>query len=148
MYTGSGSDHRIFRQSRQSPADEAYSHPMRAPLTCAMCLVCAILGITSVEASDLVLVHARVYPSPGAAPLDDATIAVHNDRVASLSQATSKHAVSIPLGATVIDCTGMSVTAGLWNSHVHILPVVLLHADVKTGPQLTSALQELSLIHI
>ena len=116
---------------------------MRAPFTCATCLVYAILGITSVEASDLVLVHARVYPSPGAAPLDDATIAVHNDRVASLSQATSKHAVSIPLGATVIDCTGMSVTAGLWNSHVHILPVVLLHADVKTGPQLTSALQEM-----
>ena len=116
---------------------------MRAPLTCATCLVYAILGISSVEASDLVLIHARVYPSPSAAPLDDATIAVHNDRVASLLQAASKLAVSIPLGATVIDCTGMSVTAGLWNSHVHILPVALLHADGKTGPQLTAALQDM-----
>jgi imidazolonepropionase-like amidohydrolase len=99
--------------------------------------------MTSVEASDLILVHARVYPSPDAAPLDDATITVQDDRVVSLSQSTSKHTAGIPPGATVIDCTGMSVTAGLWNSHVHILPVVLLHANEKTGPQLTSALQEM-----
>jgi imidazolonepropionase-like amidohydrolase len=48
-----------------------------------------------------------------------------------------------PRTAAVIDCTGMTVTAGLWNSHVHILPVELLHAEVKTGPQLTAALQEM-----
>ncbi|MGO9930330.1 MAG: amidohydrolase family protein [Steroidobacteraceae bacterium] len=37
----------------------------------------------------------------------------------------------------------MIVTAGLWNSHIHILPVKLLHAHEKTGPQLTAALQEM-----
>jgi len=48
-----------------------------------------------------------------------------------------------PSTATVIDCTGMTVTAGLWNSHVHILPVELLHADEKAAPQLTAALQDM-----
>jgi len=33
-----------------------------------------------------------------------------------------------PLAARVIDCKGLVVTAGFWNSHVHILPSALLHA--------------------
>jgi imidazolonepropionase-like amidohydrolase len=99
--------------------------------------------MASVEASDLFLVHARVYPSPGAAPLVDATIGVHDARITSVSQPTLTHDGSIPPGATVIDCSGMSVTAGLWNSHIHILPVALLHADMKTAAQLTDALQDM-----
>jgi hypothetical protein len=37
----------------------------------------------------------------------------------------------------------MSVTAGLWNSHVHLLPVKFLHADQKSGTELTAAFQEM-----
>jgi imidazolonepropionase-like amidohydrolase len=98
-------------------------------------------GIAYAHASDLILTHARVYPSPDAPPLNDATIVVQDGRVVSLRQASSKRAMPDLRAATVIDCTGMTVTAGLWNSHVHILPVELLHADEKTGSQLTSALQ-------
>jgi imidazolonepropionase-like amidohydrolase len=98
-------------------------------------------GIAYAHVSELILTHARVYQSPDAPPLDDAIIVVEHGRVASLRQVSSKAAVPDPRGATVIDCTGMTVTAGLWNSHVHILPVELLHADEKTASQLTSALQ-------
>ena len=98
-------------------------------------------GIACVHAAVLVLTHARVYPSPGAPPLEDAVLVVQDGRVASLRQASSKVAGPMPHAATVIDCTGMTVTAGLWNSHVHILPANLLHADKKSGSQLTVALQ-------
>ena len=100
-------------------------------------------GIAYAHSSELILTHARVYPSPDAPPLDDAIIVVQDGRVVSLRQASSKAAMPDTRGATLIDCTGLTVTAGLWNSHVHILPVELLHADEKTGPQLTSALQEM-----
>jgi imidazolonepropionase-like amidohydrolase len=114
---------------------------MRIVATFALCLLYALAGFAPAQASDLVLLHARVYPAPGAAPMEDATILVHDDRIVSLSQGASKHAGLLPPGATILDCTGMSITAGLWNSHVHILPVDFLHAGQKTGPQLTSALQ-------
>jgi imidazolonepropionase-like amidohydrolase len=91
----------------------------------------------------LVLVHARVYPAPEAAPLANATILLQNGRIVSVSQPAPNTAPPLPPGATVLDCKGMTVTAGLWNSHVHILPFTLLHADRKTGPQLTAALQEM-----
>ena len=103
----------------------------------------AVLGSANAYASDLILTHARVYRAPDAPPLEDATIVVHNDHVASVSQAPARLSGLIPRAATVIDCTGMSVTAGLWNSHVHILPVKLLHAEDKTGAELTAALQEM-----
>jgi imidazolonepropionase-like amidohydrolase len=115
---------------------------MRTPLAFATSLACALLGLKLAHASDLTLVHARVYASPGAPAIDDATIVIHNDRITAV-RATSKPAVGIASGSTVIDCTGMSVSAGLWNSHIHILPVKLLHAHEKTGPQLTAALQEM-----
>src|SRR5262249_22713330 len=43
--------------------------------------------------------------------------------------------------AEKIDCKGLVVTAGFWNSHVHILPPGLLHTEKKPSPQITSQLQ-------
>jgi imidazolonepropionase-like amidohydrolase len=43
----------------------------------------------------------------------------------------------------VIDCKGLVVTSGFWNSHVHILTPELLHADKLSAEQLTSRLQEM-----
>jgi imidazolonepropionase-like amidohydrolase len=104
-------------------------------------LLLPLLLAVPARASDLVLTHARVYPSSDSPPLTDATILLHDDHILSITQA--KAAVKIPSGATVLDCTGLTVTAGLWNSHTHILPVKLLHADQKTGAELTAALQEM-----
>jgi predicted amidohydrolase YtcJ len=70
-------------------------------------------------------------------------VLIHDGRIVSLSTSDSIPAARVPRGAQVLDCSGMSITAGLWNSHVHILPVKLLHADRKTAAQLTSALQEM-----
>ncbi len=105
----------------------------------------AVLLLVALPASaappDVVLVHARVYPAPGATPLENAMVVVHDGKIVSLS--TPRRPVRVPRGAEVIDCTGLSVTAGLWNSHVHLLPVKFLHADAKSDAQLTAAFQEM-----
>jgi imidazolonepropionase-like amidohydrolase len=113
---------------------------MRILITLASILVYGLIGSGNVRAADLVLVHARVYASPDAAPIDDATIMLHDGQIASVSRASVR---AIPKGAEVLDCSGMSVTAGLWNSHVHFLPVKFLHADQKSGAELTAAFQEM-----
>ena len=116
---------------------------MRLAIILAAWILQLACGIAYARASQLILTHARVYPSPEAPPLNDAIIVVQDGRVVSLRQPSSKAAMPDLRGATVIDCTGMAVTAGLWNSHVHILPVELLHADEKTALQLTSSLQQM-----
>jgi imidazolonepropionase-like amidohydrolase len=133
----------FFDSQFAAAADQAYAFfKMRTQLAVTTSIACALLGLKLAHASDLTLVHARVYASPGTPAIDDATIVIHNDRIAAV-QAPSTPAAGITGDSAVIDCTGMSVTAGLWNSHIHILPVKLLHAHEKTGPQLTAALQEM-----
>jgi imidazolonepropionase-like amidohydrolase len=102
------------------------------------------IGILSASvaafASDLVLIHARIYPSPTESPIEDGAIIVHNGRIVAVGpSATTK----VPHHATVIDCQGRAVTAGFWNSHVHILTPGLLHAKELSSEQLTSQLQEI-----
>ena len=116
---------------------------MRNLLAATVYLALALLGVAHAQGSDMVLVHARVYTSPEAAPLEDATIVVHDDRIVSVLPGSAKSTAQIPPDATIVDCNTMTVTAGLWNSHVHILPVKLLHADQKSDAELTSALQEM-----
>jgi imidazolonepropionase-like amidohydrolase len=103
-------------------------------------LVLALLVTATAGAADLALVHVRAFPSPGAVPIEDATIIVRGRVIASVSHGS---APKLPAGSRILDCTGMSVTAGLWNSHVHVLPVKLLHAKDKSGAQLSAALEEM-----
>ena len=95
---------------------------------------------STVRASDLALVGARIYPSPDGPAMDNGSILVHNGRILAVGP-TSK--VKIPHGATVIDCKGLVVTAGFWNSHVHMLLPTLLHAENLRSQQIASSLEEM-----
>jgi len=81
------------------------------------------------------LIHAKIYPSPTDPPFEDGSIVIHDGRILAVG---SRAAVKVPRGAKVIDCTGLVVTAGFWNSHVHILTPGLIHAD-KLSPEETTA---------
>jgi len=101
----------------------------------------ALLAATCVfaptaQASDLALTHATVYTSPVAPPLKDATILIHDGKIAAVA-----HTLKAPATATTIDCTGLTITAGFWNSHVHILPPQLLHAEEKPDADIAAQLQ-------
>jgi imidazolonepropionase-like amidohydrolase len=51
--------------------------------------------------------------------------------------------IKIPRDRKVIDCKGLVVTAGFWNSHVHILTPGLLHAQKLSREQIASQLEEM-----
>jgi imidazolonepropionase-like amidohydrolase len=88
--------------------------------------------------SDLALVHARIYPSPNEPPIEDGAILVHDGRIVGFGPNAK---IKVPREATVLDCKGLVVTAGFWNSHVHILIPGLLHAEKLSSEQITSQLQ-------
>ena len=90
--------------------------------------------------SDLALIGAKIYPSPTEPPIENGAILVHNGRILAVGPSTT---VKVPRDATVIDCKGLVVTAGFWNSHVHILTPGLLHAEKLSSEQITSQLQEM-----
>ncbi len=88
--------------------------------------------------SDLALVHAKIYPSPTQPPIEDGAILVHEGRIVGVGPSAK---IKVPREATVVDCKGLVVTAGFWNSHVHILTPGLLHAERLSSEQITSQLQ-------
>jgi imidazolonepropionase-like amidohydrolase len=103
-------------------------------------LIVVLLGSDLSRASDLVLVGARIYSSPAEPPIENGTVVIHNGRIVSVGPAAG---IRIPRHAEVIDCKGMVVTAGFWNSHVHILTPGLLHAEKLSPEQISSQLQQM-----
>jgi imidazolonepropionase-like amidohydrolase len=101
----------------------------------AAALILAFVGVCPCRAADLALVHAKIYPSPTDPPFEDGSIVIHDGRILVVG---SRADVKVPRGAKIIDCTGLVVTAGFWNSHVHILTPGLIHAN-KLSPEETTA---------
>lgn len=117
-------------------------NPYRRRIPAAAAILLLLVGLAPAScASDLALVHARVYIAPNEPPVDDETILVHNGRI----QAVGK-ALRLPRFArsvTVLDCQGLVVTAGFWNSHVHILMQKLMHSESVTPEQLSSEMEKM-----
>lgn len=113
---------------------------MRIRSICLTLLLCALFGCGPGRTSDLALVGAKIYPSPTEQAIEDGTILVHEGRISAVGPGDD---VKVPSNAMVIDCNGLVVTAGFWNSHVHVLTPELLHADKLSARQLNLQLQEM-----
>ncbi len=87
-------------------------------------------------AADLAVTGGKVFPSPGAAPLVNTTVLIHDGKIAAVGQN-----VAIPSGATKLTCTGCFVFAGFWNSHVHFTEPKWATAATKLASGLTKDLQ-------
>lgn len=94
-------------------------------------------------ASDLALVHAKIYPTPQEPAISDGTILVHDGRISAVGPSVHIKIPRFRRSVTVIDCTNRVVTAGFWNSHVHVLTPGLLHAEKLSPEDITSQLQEM-----
>ena len=90
-------------------------------------------------AQDLAVVGARVYPAPDAAPIDDATVLIRDGRIAAVGP---RKGVKVPRGVQVVDGRGASVTAGFWNSHVHLIAPPFHRPDDQPAEALNDALRE------
>jgi imidazolonepropionase-like amidohydrolase len=111
---------------------------MRLKLALRLFLVLAFFASLQSHASDLALVGAKIYLSPSEPPIESGTILVHSGHILSVGPIAK---IKVPRGTTVIDCKGLVVTAGFWNSHVHVLLPGLVHAEKLSSEQITSQLQ-------
>jgi imidazolonepropionase-like amidohydrolase len=113
---------------------------MRTRSAWPLLLACVFFTVSPGLASDLALVGARIYPSPTEPPIENGSILIHNGHILAVGPSAT---ITVPRDATVIDCQGLVVTAGFWNSHVHILTPGLLHAEKLSPERITSQLQEM-----
>jgi imidazolonepropionase-like amidohydrolase len=121
-------------------APTSYVVDMRLGLALTLLLVSAFFAAPQSHASDLALVGAKIYLSPSEPRIESGTILVHSGHIRSVGPTAE---IKVPPGTTVIDCKGLVVTAGFWNSHVHILLPGLLHAENLSSAQITSQLQQM-----
>ncbi len=110
---------------------------LRAALFHGLLAVVGGIGVTA-NAQTLALVGGKVYASPDTMPLDDAVIVATNGVIAAIG---SRSDVQIPSDARVIDCTGKTVLAGFWNSHVHFTESVWRDAGSAPAAPLTAHMQ-------
>src|SRR4051794_9515031 len=114
--------------------------PMRNCLTLVLWAASLASAPVFLPAADLVLVGAKIYPSPDEAPIENGSLVIHDGKIQSLGPARS---IRIPAGVNAIDCKGLTITAGFWNSHVHILTPALLHAKQSSAAELTTEFQKM-----
>ena len=100
----------------------------------------AVCAIATASAQTLALVGGRVYASPDATPLPDAVVLASNGVITAIG---SRSEVGVPQDARVIDCSGKTVVAGFWNSHVHFTQDVWRRARSGPAAPLTEHMQEM-----
>jgi imidazolonepropionase-like amidohydrolase len=90
----------------------------------------------------LVVQHARIYPSPTDAPIDDGTVVIRDGLIAEVGTQ-----VAVPAGATVLPCEHCVVTAGFWNAHVHFTEPKWSLAQWKANDLLNAQMADMLLSH-
>jgi imidazolonepropionase-like amidohydrolase len=86
------------------------------------------------------LVGATIYVNPTETPIRDGVVLIQGENIVSVG---SRAQMQFPETAHVLDCFGFTITAGLWNSHVHFFE--RKWADVSTipAPELGRQLQDM-----
>jgi imidazolonepropionase-like amidohydrolase len=92
------------------------------------------------RASRLALVNATIHPSPTAAPIPAGTVLVENDTIAAVGAAD---VVRVPERTTIVDCSGLAITAGFWNSHVHFFERKWTDAATIPAPEVRRQLEDM-----
>ncbi|MET0676137.1 MAG: amidohydrolase family protein [Bradyrhizobium sp.] len=97
-----------------------------------------VISPGAAQAQTLVLKGGTVYASPEAAAVADAVIVTSAGVITAVGPAA---AVPIPPDAQVIDCTGKTIVAGFWNSHVHFTEAVWRNAETAPAAPMTAHMQ-------
>ena len=92
------------------------------------------------NAQTLALAGGKVYSSPDADPLTDAVVLMSDGVITAIG---ARSEVKIPDNAEVIDCTGKTVVAGFWNSHVHFTQAVWRNAATAPAAPLEAHMREM-----
>jgi imidazolonepropionase-like amidohydrolase len=92
------------------------------------------------ENAYLALVGGTIYVNPTEEPIRDGVVLIHGLKIAA---AGSREQVQIPPTAQKLDCSGRTITAGFWNSHVHFFERKWANVGSIPAPELGRQLQEM-----
>ena len=82
------------------------------------------------------LIGGTIYPNPTDEPIGDGVVLIDGDTIASVGTSAP------PPVATTIDCTGLTIAAGFWNSHVHFFERKWADAANIPAPELAAQLRD------
>ena len=71
---------------------------------------------TPAQQARVALVGGTLYPSPTEPPIPDGVVVIVNGRISAVGQ---RDTMRVPDGIATLECSGSTITAGFWNSHVH-----------------------------
>jgi imidazolonepropionase-like amidohydrolase len=86
------------------------------------------------------LVGATIYVSPTEPPIRDGVVLIQSEKIVAVGPRAQ---MQFPETAHVLDCFGLTITAGLWNSHVHFFERKWSDAATIPAPELTRQLQDM-----
>jgi imidazolonepropionase-like amidohydrolase len=89
---------------------------------------------------DLALVGGTIFTSPEAKPIRNGVVIIRDGRIAA---AGSRTRVRVRRSMEKLDCSGMTIVAGFWNSHVHFFQRKWADAGAIPAPELERQLEEM-----
>lgn len=93
----------------------------------------------STRKASMALVGAKIYPSPIDDPINNGVVLIKNGRIVAVG---ARGKVKIPSGAKILDCKGLTLLAGFWNSHFHFSEPKLQNADRLPSAQLAQYVRD------
>jgi hypothetical protein len=88
----------------------------------------------------LALVGGQLYPAPLERPISDSVVLIEDGKIIAVGE---KDRLQIPPDAETLDCTGRTIVAGFWNSHVHFTEPKWQNASDLPATRLTDQLQRM-----
>ena len=124
---------------------------MQPPRLVSTVFLSAILGLGSgskllgQRAADptkqgLALVGGTIYVTPIDEPIRNGIVLIQDGKISAVG---SKASLRVPPNFQSLDCSGNTITAGFWNSHVHFFERKWADAADIPAPELTRQLQEM-----
>src|SRR5262245_18051360 len=89
---------------------------------------------------NVVLIGAKIYPSPSEKPINKGAVVIRAGTIVALGE---EGRIKIPDDLIRIDCAGLTLTAGFWNSHVHFIETKWENAPSIPASQLTQQLRDM-----
>jgi hypothetical protein len=99
-----------------------------------------VLATTAAAEDSLALVGGTIYVSPSDEPIRDGVVLVRGGEITAVGR---RGTVTIPPDAQRIDCFGLAVAAGFWNSHVHFFERKWANAAEIPAGELARQLREM-----
>ncbi len=88
----------------------------------------------------LALVGGTIYASPADEPIRDGVVLIRDGKITA---AGKRSELRVPPDAEALDCSGCTITAGFWNSHVHFFERKWADAGSIPAPELAHQLKEM-----